>query len=475
MRSNKVVMNIAASLHHSRRHLLEIGGLSLLGLGTGDLLGLRRLAAAGRGVPAAPRARSCVFVFLFGGPSHIDLWDMKPEAPVEVRGEFRGVSTSVAGIRLCEHLPRLAQRIDKLCLLRSMTHDMNVHGPAMSELYTGRPYPFPPTTDQSRPEDWPSMSSLAMRFGQPRNGLPPSIVLPWYLQFPGQSRLIAGQTAGRMGRHHDAVLADGDPSRDDFHVKGFELAEEVSTDRFRQRRQLLQQVERLGTVPTDRNLDVVNRQRDTGRAFDFLERQAGRAFNLAREPQAVRDAYGDTRIGQSLLLTRRLIEAGVPLVTVNWLDPTMTDGVNTCWDTHQRNFPKLTKLLCPMFDRCFPAFLDDLEQRGLLETTLVVAVGEFGRTPKMGEVTQSNNTKSTGRDHWPHAFTALLAGGGVGGGQVYGATTRNGGHVADKPVSPSDLHATIYHHLGIDTRQKYFDEFQGISRRICEGRRVRDL
>ena len=319
------------------------------------------------------------------------------------------------------------------------------------------------------------MSSLAMRFGQPRNGLPPSIVLPWYLQFPGQSRLIAGQTAGRMGRHHDAVLADGDPSRDDFHVKGFELAEEVSTDRFRQRRQLLQQVERLGTVPTDRNLDVVNRQRDTGRAFDFLERQAGRAFNLAREPQAVRDAYGDTRIGQSLLLTRRLIEAGVPLVTVNWLDPTMTDGVNTCWDTHQRNFPKLTKLLCPMFDRCFPAFLDDLEQRGLLETTLVVAVGEFGRTPKMGEVTQSNNTKSTGRDHWPHAFTALLAGGGVGGGQVYGATTRNGGHVADKPVSPSDLHATIYHHLGIDTRQKYFDEFQGISRRICEGRRVRDL
>ncbi|MFP6768842.1 MAG: DUF1501 domain-containing protein, partial [Planctomycetaceae bacterium] len=444
-------------------------------LGSGDLLGLRRLAAAGREVPVAPRARSCVFVFLFGGPSHIDLWDMKPEAPVEVRGEFRGVSTAVAGIRICEHLPRLAQRLDKVCLLRSMTHDMNVHGPAMSELYTGRPYPFPPTTDQSRPEDWPSMSSLAMRFGQPHNGLPPSIVLPWYLQFPGQSRLIAGQTAGRMGRHHDAVLADGDPSRDDFKMKGFELAEEVSTDRFRQRRQLLQQVERLGPVPTDRNLDVINRQRDTGRAFDFLERQAGRAFNLSRESRSVRDAYGDTRIGQSLLLTRRLIEAGVPLVTVNWLDPTMIDGVNTCWDTHQRNFPKLTKLLCPMFDRCFPAFLDDLEQRGLLETTLVVAVGEFGRTPKMGEVTQSNNTKSTGRDHWPHAFTALLAGGGVAGGQVYGATTRNGGHVADKPVSPSDLHATIYHHLGIDTEQKYFDEFQRVSRRICEGRRVRDL
>ncbi len=455
--------------------MLEIGGLSLLGLGTGDLLGLRRLAAARRAVPTPPRARSCVFLFLFGGPSHIDLWDMKPGAPVEVRGEFTGVSTAVPGIHLCEHLPRLAQRMDKVCLLRSMTHDMNVHGPAMSELYTGRPYPFPPTTDQARPDDWPSMSSLAMRFGQPQNGLPPSIVLPWYLQFPGQGRLIAGQTAGRMGRHHDAVLADGDPSRDDFHLKGFELAEDVSSDRFLQRRQLLEQVERHGAIPGDRNLDVAIRQRDTTRAFDFLERQAGRAFNLSREPRTVRDAYGDTRIGQSLLLTRRLIEAGVPLVTVNWLDPTKIDGVNTCWDTHQRNFPKLTNLLCPMFDQCFTAFMDDLDQRGLLETTLVVAVGEFGRTPKLGEVTQSTNTKSTGRDHWPHAFTALVAGGGVRGGQVHGATTRNGGHVADKPISPADLHATIYHHLGIDTGREYFDEFQRIPRRICEGRRIRGL
>ncbi|HAA50920.1 MAG TPA: DUF1501 domain-containing protein, partial [Planctomycetaceae bacterium] len=250
----------------------------------------------------------------------IDLWDMKPTAPVEVRGEFQSIGTKEPTIRICEHLPRLSQRMDKLCLLRSMTHRMNVHGPAMSELYTGRPYPFPPVTDQSSPEDWPSMSSLAMRFGQSRNGLPPSIVLPWYLQFPGQSRLIAGQTAGRMGRSHDAVLVDGDPNKDDFQVKGFELAEDVSEQRLVRRRKLLGQFDRSGPIRTNRNLDVSGRHRDTVRAFDFLQQQAGRAFNLDREPTAVRDAYGRTRIGQSLLLTRRLIEAGVPLVTVNWID-----------------------------------------------------------------------------------------------------------------------------------------------------------
>ena len=444
----------------------------MLGLGTGDLLRLRQHAAAGT---LAPRAQSCVFVFLFGGPSHIDLWDMKPAAPVEVRGEFNSIATREPTVRICEHLPRLSQHMDKLCLLRSMTHKMNVHGPAMSELYTGRPYPFPPVTDQSRPDDWPSMSSLAMKFGENTHGLPPSIVLPWYLQFPGQSRPIAGQTGGRMGRSHDAVLVDGDPNKDNFQVKGFELAKEVSTDRLEGRRSLLSQFERSGPIRTARNSDVKERHRDSLRAFDFLQQRAGRAFNLDREPTSVRDGYGRTRIGQSLLLTRRLIEAGVPLVTVNWVDPTKIDGVNTCWDTHQQNFPKLKNLLCPMFDQSFPMFLDDLDNRGLLDTTLVVAVGEFGRTPKLGEFTQSSNTRSTGRDHWPYAFTALLAGGGVRGGQVYGSTNRNGGHIATSPVTPADLHATIYHHLGIDSQKTYHDRFQDVDRRICNGRRVRDL
>src|SRR5438093_6118697 len=207
----------------------------------------------------------------------------------------------------------------------------------------------------------------------------------------------------------------------------------------------------------------------------MLENRAGDVFDLRREPVAVRERYGRTTVGQSLLLARRLVEAGVSLVTVNWQDETKIDGVNTCWDTHQNNFAKLKNLLCPLFDQAFPAFVEDLHARGLLETTLVVALGEFGRTPKMGEFTQSANTKKSGRDHWPHAFTALVAGGGVRGGQVYGATTSTGGYVADKPVSPADLSATILHHLGIDPTQVYEDEFQHLHNRLSDGVVVKDF
>ena len=189
----------------------------------------------------------------------------------------------------------------------------------------------------------------------------------------------------------------------------------------------------------------------------------------------MRERYGRTAVGQSLLLARRLVEAGVSLVTVNWQDETKTDGANTCWDTHQDNFAKLKDLLCPRFDRAFPAFIEDLHDRGLLETTLVVAVGEFGRTPKLGQFTQSSNTRRTGRDHWPHAFTALLAGGGVRGGQVYGATTADGGYVHDRPVTPADLAATVLHHLGIDPARRYGDESQGLDPQLSDGRPITDL
>src|SRR5207247_1685489 len=209
--------------------------------------------------------------------------------------------------------------------------------------------------------------------------------------------------------------------------------------------------------------------------YALLENRAGDVFDLRREPVAVRERYGRTTVGQSLLLARRLVEAGVSLVTVNWQDETKIDGVNTCWDTHQNNFAKLKDLLCPIFDQAYPAFIGDLHERGLLETTLVVALGEFGRTPKLGQFTQSSNTQKTGRDHWPHAFTALLAGGGVRGGQVYGATTPNGGYVIDKPVTPADLTATIFHHLGIDFTQRYEDEFQRLRNRLSAGTPVKDL
>jgi hypothetical protein len=458
----------------TRRELLRIGGLSFLGLAAPELARLRALAAT-PGADATGLARrrrnACVFLFLFGGPSHIDLWDMKPQAPAEVRGDFRPSATRVPGIQICEHLPRLARVMDRLCLVRSMTHHMNVHGPACSEIFSGREYFGPPTTDQANREDWPSLSSMVQRYGRGRGGLPPSVVLPWYLQFPGQAKRIAGQTGARMGERYNAFLVQGDLARADFQIEGLRPRDDLPSERSKQRRELLQQTERWSRPDPSVEAFDLNRRG----AFALLEGRASEALDLQREPAAVRERYGQTVVGQSLLMARRLVEAGVSLITVNWQDETKIDGVNTCWDTHQNNFAKLTSLLCPLFDRAFPAFIEDLHQRGLLETTLVVAVGEFGRTPKLGQFTQSSNTRKTGRDHWPHAFTALLAGGGVRGGQVYGETTSDGGYVKDRPVTPADLSATILHHLGIDHTQRYVDEFQHLRHRLSDGAPVKDL
>jgi uncharacterized protein (DUF1501 family) len=197
--------------------------------------------------------------------------------------------------------------------------------------------------------------------------------------------------------------------------------------------------------------------------------QAARAFELCHEPQPVRDHYGPSKFAQSLLLARRLVEAGIALVTVNWDDESRTDHVSPFWDTHHHNFPALRDRLAPRFDRAFAAFLDDMDDRGLLDSTLVVVTGEFGRTPRIGQRVQNAMTEKTGRDHWPHAFTVLLAGGGVRGGQVYGATNPIGAYVKDDPVTPADLAATILYHLGIDFRREYWDEFQQIPRRLSEG------
>jgi Protein of unknown function (DUF1501) len=456
-----------------RRQCLQAGGLSLLGLTTAQLAHLRRLSAD---QPAPEhRQNSCVFIFLFGGPSHIDLWDMKPQAPVEIRGEFQSVATSVPGIRLCEHLPLMAQQMGRFCLLRSMTHHMNVHGPACSEVYSGRPYFGPPKTDQALPEDWPSLSSLVMRYGETISGLPAAVVLPWYTQFVGQDRRIAGQTGGRMGEEWNPFLVQGDPTREDFEVQGVRLPGEISLTRFERRRQLRRMLESVSLRIEQQQLgSLVENNYDT--AEKLIERaQSTDAFSLERESDASRVRYGRTKFGQSLLLARRLVEAGISLVTVNWDDDSRSDKVSPHWDTHNNSFSKLKERLCPVFDRACSAFLQDLDERGLLESTLVVALGEFGRTPRIGLITQNGMTEPTGRDHWPHAFTALIAGGGVRGGQVYGATNETGGYVARDPVSPADLAATVLAHLGIDPGLTYFDHFQSVPRRLCTGQPVTDL
>jgi Protein of unknown function (DUF1501) len=458
----------------NRRELLRIGGLSALGLSVGDLVKLRGEAGPDRA--AKYRHNSCVFIFLFGGPSHIDLWDMKPEAPIEIRGEFKPIDTAVPGIQLCEHLPLLAQRMDTFCLLRSMAHAMPVHGPACSEMYTGRPYFGPPVTDQATPEDWPSIAAIVNRYGPRSTGWPPSLTIPWFTQFAGQDKPIAGQTGGRMGESFRPFLVKGDPSRGDFEVTGLQLPENVPLHRVETRQGLLRRLEAGMQRAGRETAGDQNFRNQYATAIAMLSNpETARAFELAREPQRVRDRYGEHKFSQSLLLARRLVEAGISLVTVNWDDETANDKVSPFWDTHNQNFPSIKNRLAPRFDRAFSAFLEDLSQRGLLETTLVVVTGEFGRTPRIGQFVQNAMTEKTGRDHWPHAFTVLLAGGGVRGGQVYGATTSSGGYIKDNPVSPADLSATILHHLGIDSTQEYWDHFQQIPRKLSEGQPLRNL
>jgi uncharacterized protein (DUF1501 family) len=279
-----------------------------------------------------------------------------------------------------------------------------------------------------------------------------------------------------MGAIFQPFLVKGDPSRPDFQVSGLQLPENVPRHRADTRHALLRKMEAAAPAAAHPGPGSAAFHDHYATAFAMLSNaQAARAFDLAREPRPVRESYGAHTFGQSLLLARRLVEAGIALVTVNWDDETSTDKVSPFWDTHNHNFPALRDRLAPRFDHAFSAFLEDLHQRGLLETTLVVVTGEFGRTPRIGQFVQNAMTEKTGRDHWPHAFTVLLAGGGVRGGQVYGATTRTGGYVQDNPVSPADLSATILHHLGIDPAQEYWDHFQQIPRRLSEGKPLRSL
>lgn len=458
----------------TRREWLCVGGLSWLGLSEWDLSQLRRSTAAraAESVALAP-AKRCVFIFLFGGPSHIDLWDMKPQAPDSVRGIFQPIATAAPGLQLSELLPKLAREADKLCLLRSMTHGDPVHGTACSQVISGRPHRRPGTTDTLAPDDWPSLSAMVMRYGRSAGGMPSSIVLPWYLMFPSQGARIAGQSGGLMGEEHNAFLIEGDPSRPDFSVPGIRLPPDVPAARLLRREGLLHAVDDARRVldqgPRRQLISDQYRQ-----AFSLISgEQTAAAFDLDREPAGARARYGAHKFGQSLLLARRLVERGVSLVTVNWDDETRDEKQSPFWDTHHDNFGRLKKLT-PVFDQAFSAFLADLHARGLLESTLVVAIGEFGRTPRIGQFTQNNMTEKTGRDHWPHAFTALVAGGGVPGGHIFGATDRLGAYVLDKPVSPADLAATILTHLGVDPNLRYHAPLLGESFPLCVGHPIRD-
>jgi hypothetical protein len=454
----------------SRRELLGVGGLGLIGLNLPTFLA--KQAAAGETAPRPAgfgRARSVILLYLQGSPSHIDLWDPKPQAPAEIRGEFKTLATNVPGIMLSEVLPHLAKRADKYALVRSVgvnPKGLRNHGAAIYMLMTGHdPTNFSPTGVAVPPsrEDLPSVGSVVARYGPEAKGALSYVALSGPVKESGITGV--GQGAGLLGGRFDPYQMYDDPTKP-LRVEEFALPPDVALGRLRARID-------LRTAVASRQ-DLGPRDFDTyyGKALSLVESsQTERAFRLEEEPAALRERYGKTRWGQSCLLARRLIEAGTRFVQVTWpaasdQEPTM--DLDGSWDTHRNNFPMLRDWRCPVFDRSVSALLSDLSDRGLLDETLVWAIGEFGRSPKIGQPT-TDNVGPGGRDHWPECYTCLMAGGGVRGGQVYGESDRDGAYPKSSAVHPFNLIATVYHALGIDQATEYHDTLNRPRRLTAHG------
>lgn len=437
----------------TRREWLRLGGLSCLGLSLPRLLAAAPRQAAPGTLATFGRAKACILLFLAGGPPQHETFDPKPDAPAEIRGPFHPIATNVPGIRFCELLPRTAHLADRLAVVRSVTTDENAHSASAYWMLTGYPSPLKGVDFAPRPDDWPCVASIVQALrpgGAPaRAGRAPfgAVVLPEPI-VNNPNILFPAQNGGFMGRGWDPQVFRCNPADPDFRIDSLALPGDVPPLRLRQRRSLLEQVNRHLDAAGRRGV-TANHDRLTRQAFDVLTSEAARAaFDLRREKRQTRDRYGRHKFNQSVLLARRLVEAGVRLVQVNWpREPGDTSSGNPLWDTHTDNAGRLKDVLCPPFDVAFSALLEDLDERGLLAETLVAVMGEFGRTPKI-------NARG-GRDHWGHVFSVALAGAGISGGQVYGASDKNGGHPAANPVRPQDLTATLFHLLGINPDTEY--------------------
>jgi hypothetical protein len=450
----------------SRRQLVQAGSLGLLGLSLPRLLQADALARSG-GIE--PRAKACLFIDQYGGASQIDTWDPKPDAPAEIRGPYQPIETPVPGVRVCELLPRLAALADRYCLVRSMTHGNPNHDGGTHVALTGRSQPA---------ADAPYFGSVVARF-RPSQANLPSYVWLQNLDVDVQPRFRVGGFLGTSCAPMCLGEYDDNPSAASFRMTAFDPPSEVSEGRLAARQQLLGGLAAVFARPDTAAIDGFQRFQE--RAFDLVAGATARnAFDLNAEPAKLRDRYGRMPLGQNLLLARRLIEAGTRLVTVNaWPGypekdayPHFTQG----WDMHGAAVQKCgifstgqfgLGFALPVFDQALSALLEDLEQRGLLETTLVIVVGEFGRTPKIV------NSPYPGRDHWPQCYSALLAGAGIRGGAVYGASDAIGGYVKDKPVTPEDFGATLFDALGIAPETRYGPD--GFSERVSAGQPIQEL
>ena len=420
-----------------RREFLQVGYSGLFGLSLSSLLQEQANAADG---PPARTPKSVILVFLTGAASHLDTFDPKPEAPAEIRGEFRTIATRVPGLSISEHLPRLAARADKYAVVRSLAHRENNHLVATHHVLTGHQQPGAFFDKVASRDDWPCYSATLDNVRPRSDGVPSGVNLPTFLM---EGPLTwPGQHAGFLGPRHDPWQISRDPGAADFSIDNLRLAPGIEISRLRDRRSLLAQVDvqqaRLAEMAVGRRL---NDQQNL--AFSMLTSgKIARAFAMDQEPLAVRDRYGRHPFGQSLLLARRLVQAGVPVVQANM-------GHVQNWDTHGDNFRTLKNRLLPPLDQGVAALLDDLAATGLLEDTLVAMFGEFGRTPRISTVPGGN---TPGRDHWAQCFFGVFAGAGVRGGQVIGRSDAIGAFPATTPYSPDDIGATLYQVLGVNPR-----------------------
>lgn len=420
-------------LHSNRRrHLLQLGQSGLLGLGLGSFMNSTSSRAGGSNNEIQPRAKSLIIVFCTGAISHHDTFDMKPDAPLEIRGEFNPVQTSVPGTVICEHLPKLASRTHKYALVRSLSHKDNNHLMSTHHVLTGHLQPGAFFDKVASRDDWPCYSA-GCEYLRPRtDGIPSGVNLPTFLM--SSPLTWPGQHAGFLGPMYDPWQIVGDPSSAEFRVDALTLAQEIDTGRLEQRRSLLSRLDQTAAVSRDAAAFRMNE--DQKLAFSMLSSgKLSQAFEVHRETSSVRDAYGRHPFGQSLLLARRLVEAGVPIVQANM-------GPVQNWDSHQAIFSTLKGRLLSPLDQAVAALLDDLESSGRLADTMVLLLGEFGRTPKIN--------KEGGRDHWGPCFTGLFAGAGVQGGKVIGRTDDIAAYPDSAAYSPDDLGATIYTALGLE-------------------------
>lgn len=436
--------NLHKTFHFSRRSLLKVGAAGFAGLNLPSLLNAGQTDA---------KAKHVIFLQQWGGPSHIDTFDMKPDAPEALRGEFKPIASGVPGLHLSEHLPRFAKVLGKFAQVRSVNHKMKNHNSAGYYSLTGH---VPPLDDQrlrDTLELYPSYGSVVSKFKPVHDP-----ALPTYVSFPHTIRdgsVTPGQGASFLGKAYDPFFVGRDPSLSSFSLPELSLPASLPLDRLDDRRGLLERID-AQNVALHRSATAQGIDAFYDRALSMLASpKVKNAFDLSQESVSLRDAYGRTTYGQSCLLARRLIESGVRFVTV-YFSSTIGQGLGTGgWDTHNNNFNDLKNRLLPITDQAVPTLINDLDSRGLLDETLVVWMGEFGRSPRVG--LNPGFMDKLGRDHWPHCYPVLMAGGGIRPGAVYGSSDKIGAYPATDPVRPDDIAATLYWALGIDPSTEVVD------------------